>query len=1385
MPTVPENFMMQRRINGLNVYQPAADLPPGDVSDIQNLYSYDGELYSRWGKQACFVSPPSNNPNYGMTEFIRTDGTTVIVFCNNGKLYYSTVGTPPLTYAEIRIGGVTSFSLTSAKVQMKKGGKYLYLIDGTGPLYRININADGTYTAVVCTALTPPGSATAKLTNTVIDAANDATKWSSFPALTWPAGVNVLANNRNTILSLVNQQFSGGTASPSPHPQGWLSGGDSMGWRSASIIGLAGQECYFDSGNNAQWTDWDYPTPTYPAGQNTISTARVWVASANGHSDTGATFIMQMYPEAASVSSHTFSTTITGATNATPIVVTATAHALRAGQRVSISGVGGNTAANGTYYAGSITANTFALYSDPAQTTAVAGNGAYTSGGTVACTAPTAYTDLVIATSGATSTITSAAHPFVNGDANKIITIFGGTGFTLGNYTITGVSSGTATVNGNIGTATSTGGIGILALDSGGNAGNNNFTLENPADGLSGHSGIVGAQQVSSAPKLTSNNLRYKNVFSWSGLSQDFDILKYRLYGPNVNDTAGVNYPGLEVVDVRLIPTNLNGAIHLAANNNAGAGAYCLGGVWIKRDYTGTTTTYTDLAISGANTSKVTSAAHPFQTAQVGQVLVITGGTNWTTGNYVITAVDGSHVATLSAAAATSGTATSGAGTAYNVQDYSKSNIIAVRYSAPVTTPLGTIQWRFGFQRAGQPITSIVWSNIASYSSDGTYFYCDISEVDLVDANARAQTAYLYLKIESDLDPGIAPADLCTIGPISNAGNFSVGLTDYNYVGVEAQDNSLDISGASTGNTTDGTVLSDSGGASIPNLTPSNYQAQASITFPAFVNAAANFLYVYRFGGALAGTNVTTYTSYILIAKCPRWSGGTNGATGWTWSASTSLWTSTDGYRTWDPVKLTLTDDTPDLSLIGNDFLVNGRGAPPTGATSLDIWNNRVTLAVKSTLYISWLLVSDVAAGLYYNPTIDTEDPYAAIKGGVYPVEANDNDSIVRIKTHGQYLDIMKQKSVHLLTGLDPVSGFQLTPHLRDAGIGLVGGLNALCSYDSKVAFVGPTAVHEYRADPARSLIGDTEASEQAPILSQNIEPLLAPFLKGGTAISATAYQKCVLHYHGRRLWLFAPVAGGSSNSVAYVYDTRPSMDGSGPTGWVKFTNMNIVSACSLSGQNDTDDLYLGGDDGQIYKVAGNGDVSSLVAVTGATNATPIIITAASHGFTNGDKVLVTGVGGNTAANGNWFVGSAATNTFALYQDLGLTTPVAGSGGYTSGGAAGKISAISWSVTSRGLMNESNDFRYFKTNRPTRAYFLLSTSENASVTFSASVVGIVPTFSVVYPINGAQKDIRFKVGSEIRGYGAVVLTVAGATRSQSRITAIGCEDAKGAVRGNV
>lgn len=78
---------------------------------------------------------------------------------------------------------------------------------------------------------------------------------------------------------------------------------------------------------------------------------------------------------------------------------------------------------------------------------------------------------------------------------------------------------------------------------------------------------------------------------------------------------------------------------------------------------------------------------------------------------------------------------------------------------------------------------------------------------------------------------------------------------------------------------------------------------------------------------------------------------------------------------------------------------------------------------------------------------------------------------------------------------------------------------------------------------------------------------------------------------------------------------------------------------------------------------------TGIKAITAATNASPIVVTSTSHGFSNGDIVVIRGILGNTAANGTWLVAGVTTNTFNLttVKD-GLNST--GNGAYTSGGCA-------------------------------------------------------------------------------------------------------------------
>jgi hypothetical protein len=74
----------------------------------------------------------------------------------------------------------------------------------------------------------------------------------------------------------------------------------------------------------------------------------------------------------------------------------------------------------------------------------------------------------------------------------------------------------------------------------------------------------------------------------------------------------------------------------------------------------------------------------------------------------------------------------------------------------------------------------------------------------------------------------------------------------------------------------------------------------------------------------------------------------------------------------------------------------------------------------------------------------------------------------------------------------------------------------------------------------------------------------------------------------------------------------------------------------------------------------------NLATITGATNATPIVVTAANN-FSNNDVVTINGALGNTGANGTFQLSSVSSTGFTLVNSVG-------NGAWTSGGYALKLS---------------------------------------------------------------------------------------------------------------
>lgn len=106
-----------------------------------------------------------------------------------------------------------------------------------------------------------------------------------------------------------------------------------------------------------------------------------------------------------------------------------------------------------------------------------------------------------------------------------------------------------------------------------------------------------------------------------------------------------------------------------------------------------------------------------------------------------------------------------------------------------------------------------------------------------------------------------------------------------------------------------------------------------------------------------------------------------------------------------------------------------------------------------------------------------------------------------------------------------------------------------------------------------------------------------------------------------------------------------------------------------------------------LWEYPSSGGTTKVKNITGASNTAPIVITSASHTFLTGDTVVVSGVVGNDAANGQWVITRLNANEFSLNGSDGTAD-----GAYTSGGTATwtENNEIGYSY-SRPVIVKSND----------------------------------------------------------------------------------------------
>lgn len=126
--------------------------------------------------------------------------------------------------------------------------------------------------------------------------------------------------------------------------------------------------------------------------------------------------------------------------------------------------------------------------------------------------------------------------------------------------------------------------------------------------------------------------------------------------------------------------------------------------------------------------------------------------------------------------------------------------------------------------------------------------------------------------------------------------------------------------------------------------------------------------------------------------------------------------------------------------------------------------------------------------------------------------------------------------------------------------------------------------------------------------------------------------------------------------------------------GTIKGTHLTKNASDVPTNADSTPGYRIYGNSGLQTNGTGSLSLKDTGSVTGATNASPIVITSANHKLSTGNRVTVASVGGNTAANGTFAVTVLTSNTFSLDSSTG-------NGAYTSGGTWSLTGVYEYSLT--------------------------------------------------------------------------------------------------------
>lgn len=249
---------------------------------------------------------------------------------------------------------------------------------------------------------------------------------------------------------------------------------------------------------------------------------------------------------------------------------------------------------------------------------------------------------------------------------------------------------------------------------------------------------------------------------------------------------------------------------------------------------------------------------------------------------------------------------------------------------------------------------------------------------------------------------------------------------------------------------------------------------------------------------------------------------------------------------------------------------------------------------------------------------------------------------------------------------------------------------------------------------------------------------------------------------------------------------------------WLRRTKFGGSKACRIKRfQYSTDQAYICefGDQYVRFETASGVLTEAAQNITGITQASPGVITITGHGYSNGDRLILSGIGGMTQLNGQEVIAQNVTaNTFEIQNTYGVNINTTVYDAYTSGGTAAKIvetvtpyleadlAELKFVQSKDILYIYHPDFEIRKLTRTTATSFTLTTYDDfdgpydienittTTLTPSGTTGSITITASAITGINNDTGFQSTDVGRTIRlniasTWGYVQISAVGSTTS--------------------